>query len=97
METLILSGKLQPTDGGDFEINIQYRHVIDTGKTFPTKDGRGKPRLNVTEFQTTIAITEGKSVNMGGIETNRSYPGKPAYKSKTRFVLVISKYKPVTD
>ena len=96
METLTLAGKLQPAENGGYIIQIQYRHIIDTGETFPTEDGKGKPRLNKTEFQTTLSITEGKSLTIGEIETNRSPQGKPE-KTKIRYVLTVSKYKPAAD
>ncbi len=88
-ETVTLAGTLQPTENGEFTTDVRYRHIVDTGETIPTADGRGKPRLNETAFESTIATSVGKPTDIGGTVTTRNNK-----LSKTRYVLLISRYNP---
>ncbi|QDT51943.1 hypothetical protein Pan258_60400 [Symmachiella dynata] len=92
MKTEILAGKLRRGEKNDFTIDIQYHHIVDTGDLIPTEDGRGKPRLNITKMKTTLTISEGKPILMGGIDTGKQQDGQ--LKSKSRYVLVVTKYQP---
>ena len=93
-QTLSLAGELRPADNGGFNVQIRYLYSIDTGTTVPTEDGGRKSVPDTSTIQTSIAISVGESVTIGGLETKTSESGKPKLKSKARCVLVLTKYEP---
>ena len=96
-QTLTLAGKLRPADRGGFNVQIRYAYSIETGTTVPIEDGARKPVPSTSAIQTNATIAVGDSVTIAGSERKTSQSGKPRLKSKTRYVLVLAKFKPTDD
>ena len=96
-ETLVVDGKLRPADGGGFEVWIRYLYSNDTGVSVPTEGGGRKSLPDTSAIETQIAVAVGDSIDLGGGETTVSESGKPERRSKTRYILVLTKYTPTDE
>jgi hypothetical protein len=93
--TLLVAGELLTAKTGGFHVHIHYVHSLDRGVTVPSRNGKPKRVLDTSSLQTNIAVSLGKPVTLGGLDTSigTSDPQPRDTKSRIRYVLVFNKYK----
>lgn len=96
-QTLSLAGELRPDDKGGFIARIRYVHSVELDGMVPDENGGWKPRIGTTAIQSSVAISVGEPVTVGGLDTQACNSGKAEVKSRTRCVLVLTKYEPTAE
>src|SRR5690606_23903945 len=82
-------GKLRPADRAELTVQLDYQHLVDTGKTFPGDDGVEEPEINRRSFQTTINVPIGTPTDIGGLIEETKEFGKKKRRIKKRHVLTL--------
>ena len=96
-ETIVLAGKLRPTDNGEFVVQFKYERAIDTRMTVPGEDGSQEPVIGKSLVQSIVTVAVDAGLDIGGLDMQKSSPGKQFLNSKTRHVLTLTKYAPLSD
>jgi hypothetical protein len=98
-QTLQLAGELRAAERDTFRVNIHYIHATDTGRITLTDDGKQTPVLDTSSLRTTVVISLGKPLSLGGLEGSTVTQGAKAKhtKSKIRHVLVLTQHNPLTE
>ncbi|HUG70641.1 MAG TPA: hypothetical protein VMM76_23030 [Pirellulaceae bacterium] len=93
MHTLLLDGELHPTDDGNFKVTIRYLDIMET--TVPTESGGVQLREDKSEASTTVTVSLGVPVVLGGLRTEKTQTtdaGETTTVSKTDYVLNVTAY-----
>jgi hypothetical protein len=93
----LLTGRLSSKKNGNFTLQLRYVRSIDTGVTIPTGHCRHKPLLGTTEIDTTVTISLGDPATVASFDTETERSGHPKDKSKTRYVVLLTKHEPPSD
>lgn len=96
-ETIIFAGKLRPADKGEFVVQFKYERSIDTGMTVPGKDGSQEPITSKSVVQSIVTVALDAGLDIGGLGMQKSSSGKQFLNSKTRHLLTLRKYDPLSD
>lgn len=86
-ETLTFSGKLVAVKGGAFEARVKYTRSIKQS------NGTQKPAYHVGRFNTAARISEGDSLNLGGLQFIQRDAPQPKL-TTTSYVLTLKKFDP---
>jgi hypothetical protein len=95
--SVLLIGRLSAAEGGDFVVDIRYVDAFDTGVTIPNQNGEPKRVLNTTSSKTTITVSLGDPVVLGGLNTTSvaTLNGTRRHtRTNVRHVFVLNRFEP---
>ena len=93
-QTLVLSGKLERDDDGEFKVQIRHLSEFDTGEFMLTIEGVKQPIIDRSSLSTTLKAVAGTAITLSQFVINKAEPNECPSKSERRVVLTISKEAP---
>lgn len=96
-ERIVLSGKLSLADDGDFSLKLKYLHSVYATLTVAGKNESQEVLFRSTGSEKKLTISLDIAQIIADLTAQSSSPGKETLNSKSRVVVTLAKYDPLSD